>query len=271
MVIPCHAGVVWFGIELNIGRLRTERRPPFFFRLGWVVCACVLPAFAQTGRTPVVVELFTSEGCSSCPAADRLLAHLVKTQPVPEADIIVLGEHVDYWNQLGWTDPFADRMFTMRQRTYARTLVNDDIYTPQMVVDGEIGFSGGDATKALSEIRRAAGKVHASMTAHLDNSTVSFSAEQFPRGAKEVEVFLAVTEDALSTDVLRGENAGRKLNHVGVVRRLESLARFDARKSARYSGEAPLHWMPTWNRENVHWVVIVQDRGSYHVLGAIRL
>ncbi len=93
-------------------------------------------------RTPVLVELFTSEGCSSCPPADVLLARLEKTQPVAGAQIIALKEHVDYWNHLGWRDPFSSAQFSERQSSYVQTFRTDQVYTPQMVVDGQTEFVG---------------------------------------------------------------------------------------------------------------------------------
>src|SRR6185436_18810022 len=105
---------------------------------------------------PVVVELFTSEGCSSCPPADRLLIELMKTQPVKDTLIIGLSEHVDYWNQLGWKDPFSDHLFSQRQSQYAAAAGTTDIYTPQMVVDGRDSFVGSDRAAAMAAIARAA-------------------------------------------------------------------------------------------------------------------
>ena len=219
----------------------------------------------------MVVELFTSEGCSSCPPADQLVARLEREQPVAQADIVILGEHVDYWNQLGWPDRFAAGAFTARQQRYARALASDDVYTPQLVVDGQVGFSGSDAARAVREIRRAAGMPHASLSARRSGDNVTLTTQQFPPGTKSVEIFLAITEDALSSEVRRGENAGRRLSHAGVVRSLLSVAKFDARKSPAFSTDIPLHLLDEWNRANLHAIVFAQDRDSMRILGTASL
>src|SRR5437879_11342731 len=112
----------------------------------------------ETTRTPVVVELFTSEGCSSCPPADALLARLDGAQLNGNVQLIALEEHVDYWNDLGWTDPFSSRDWTSRQHVYAGALRNGNPYTPQMVVDGTAEFVGNHSLKAREAIVRAASK-----------------------------------------------------------------------------------------------------------------
>ena len=121
-------------------------RLPVFARLiVSLALSCPAMIWADDGRAPVIVELFTSEGCSSCPSADNLLARLERTQPVENAHVIALEEHVDYWNQLGWKDRFSNPLFRGRQNDYARFFQTDNIYTPQMVVNGQAQFVGDDA------------------------------------------------------------------------------------------------------------------------------
>ena len=229
-------------------------------------------AASADAHTPVIVELFTAEGCSSCPPADQLLARLEQAQPVPEADIIVLGEHVDYWNQLGWQDRFSAHLYTERQQEYAYAFGLEDVYTPQMVVNGQAGFNGADGPRALQEIRRAATAPHSGVSLlRKDPSDLALTVGHFPAGIKNVEIFLAITEDSLASDVRRGENVGRRLTHTGVVRSLVSVAHFDARKSPEFTADLPLHLPEDWNRENLHAVVLVEIRGSHHIVGAAKL
>jgi hypothetical protein len=243
----------------------------FVLSLSALLAGRLFAASANT-HAPVIVELFTAEGCSSCPPADQLLAHLEQAQPIPEADIIVLGEHVDYWNQLGWPDRFSAHLYTERQQEYAYAFGLEDVYTPQMVVNGQAGFNGADGPRALQEIRRAATAPHSSVSLlRKDPSDLALTVSHFPAGLKNVEILLAITEDSLASDVRRGENVGRRLTHTGVVRSLVSVAHFDARKSPEFTADLPLHLPEDWNRENLHAVVLVEVRGSHHIVGAAKL
>src|SRR5579863_7576892 len=114
------------------------------------------PIGDATPRTPVLVELFTSEGCSDCPPADALLEKLDRSQPVRNAQMVVLSEHVDYWNDIGWKDPYSSHEFSARQGDYAHRFRLDGPYTPQMVVDGEAQFVGSDERRAILAIEGAA-------------------------------------------------------------------------------------------------------------------
>src|ERR1700758_1874902 len=103
----------------------------------------------------VIVELFTSEGCSSCPPADQLLKKLSEEQPIHGAQVVALEEHVDYWNHLGWRDPFSDVEFSRRQEQYSGVFRNDGVYTPQMIVDGQVEFTGSREGRAREAIERS--------------------------------------------------------------------------------------------------------------------
>ncbi len=119
-----------------------------------VALAATVLAGTPAARVPVLLELFTSEGCSSCPPADRLLGKFDREQSIAGADLVVLSEHVDYWNQLGWADPFSSPLYSQRQHEYAGRL-KGDVYTPELVVDGMKGMVGSDEREAVEAIREA--------------------------------------------------------------------------------------------------------------------
>ncbi|HEV7892719.1 MAG TPA: DUF1223 domain-containing protein [Pyrinomonadaceae bacterium] len=226
-------------------------------------------------RVPVVVELFTSEGCSSCPPADALLARMDETQPVEGAEVIALAQHVDYWNYLGWSDPYSSREFSERQGAYSRAFGEDGVYTPQMVVDGRAEFPGGKSGTAFKEIAQAAREPKAEvLITRADAQTntdapvrLSLRVEKLPKlsDGDAAEVLLAITEGGLASDVSRGENTGRKLKHVGVVRSLTKLGEMGA---GAFSTETSVTPDKAWRRENLRAVVFIQERASRRVVGA---
>lgn len=181
-------------------------------------------AHAQSSaRTPVVVELFTSEGCSSCPPADALLARLDRDQPIPSAEVIVLGEHVDYWDSLGWRDRFSSHRFTERQSGYGARFHLADVYTPQMVVAGRAQLNGADAGAAARAIVKAAqtpGLPLVLSEPKIEGKHLTASVS-LPGGSNPgVELFAAVVSPLETTAVRSGENGGHTLHHAGVVRSL---------------------------------------------------
>lgn len=208
---------------------------------------------------PVLVELFTSEGCSSCPPADALLEVLERTQPVAGAQIIVLSEHVDYWNRIGWTDPYSSAKFSARQEEYVRHFHIAGAYTPQMVVDGRSEFVGSDARAAESAIRSALReqKVPVRVTVEGQTATVEVDASL----ARKANVYLAHAADSGTSDVLRGENKGRKLHHVAIAGDLRQVGTVDGRSAFQTR-------VPAGNLVGSRLIAFVQEPGSGRILGA---
>lgn len=231
---------------------------------------------------PVVIELFTSEGCSSCPPADDVLSMLVRDQPVRGVQIIGLGEHVDYWDRLGWRDQFSSALFTARQNDYAqRAFHADSIYTPQLIVNGEAQVVGSDAKKVKQAIAKAAERP-ASVTLALTfpNGATSDGKRPaqipvqvqatVPAGTtlnEPTDVLVAVTEEGLGSRVLRGENGGRELHHGSVLRTLEPLGTL-AVKDASWSATHAVAVGKDWNPRQIRLVAIAQGQNSRRIVGA---
>jgi hypothetical protein len=241
-------------------------------RIGQTQSAIARPR--PTSSAPVVVvELFTSEGCSSCPPADQLLKKLSEEQPVHGAQVVALEEHVDYWNHLGWRDPFSAAEFSRRQEEYAGVFRNSGVYTPQMIVDGQVEFTGSQGRKALEAIEHSAGmpkvNVEVSPVAGDASSPSTFdlrvSNTSGTAAGQKLELWLAVTEQGLHSDVKAGENSGETLQHAAVVRTLQ--------KVADVQGGKPLakRVMPVvkkeWKREQLSLVAFVVAKDSRKIVG----
>ena len=220
--------------------------------------------------TPVLVELFTSEGCSSCPPADALLSRLDRTQPIRGADIIVLEEHVDYWDRLGWKDSFSSEAATARENEYGEAFGGSQVYTPQMIVDRRAEFVGSSDADALRAIRVASQAPKPAIQLTWEKGdTLAIHIEQVNNAGHGdgQQLFLVVAENMLHSDVKRGENAGRVLEHNGVVRQVLPLGKIDA-APAGFSSRVAVHSVRDWNRAHLRAVVFVQERRSRHVLAA---
>lgn len=208
---------------------------------------------------PILVELFTSEGCSSCPPADAVLARLKEAQPVPEVRLLVLAEHVDYWDNLGWRDPFSQHLFTERQERYGSR-----IYTPQAMVDGHLDVLGSDQRGIERAAKSAAAEAHGSVAVESRDDTVRVAVTALPKHGPS-QVFLAVVEDGLVSKVEKGENAGRMLPHAAVVRKLTQIGSIGPNELS-FHGEARIAKDAAWKDPRV--VVFVQERDSARVLAA---
>jgi hypothetical protein len=192
---------------------------------------CVLGAVSVVGCTsasgtpraeeaPLVIELFTSQGCSSCPAADQLLDKLAHDGSLGGRPLAPLAFHVDYWDDLGWADPFALPAWTQRQHDYAAALGDKSVYTPELVVAGHTGLVGSNAARAAQAIAAAPRQQKLTAMATWSKSSITIVATA-PAGA---DVLVAIYQDGTRTKVARGENAGETLVGDRVVRRLERVA-----------------------------------------------
>lgn len=220
-------------------------------------------------KQAVLIELFTSQGCSSCPSADKTLAFLEKEQPYGGAEVITLALHVDYWNYLGWKDEFSSAAFSARQNDYTNKLKIDTNYTPQMIVDGRTQFVGSDSGKAMNAIMEAAKSPKAKVEISGDLDKLKIDVSDIPKH-KNAGVFLAVAESNLASNVKRGENSGKFLEHTSVVRELKEIGEISS-SDARFSNETSVKILPEWKRENVKIVVFVQENESRKILGVNRI
>ena len=237
----------------------------------WVASA--LPAAPDTGRTPILMELFTSEGCSSCPPVDNWVESLDAGQPVAGAQIIVLSEHVDYWDHDGWKDPFSSAAITDRQKAYVQLLGLSDVYTPQVIVDGAEEVKPANAQMTSESLQKAAGAamiaVHMNSVAVTAGTPLALTGHLQADGSGDkhnADVYVAVALDKTLTDVLAGENDGKKLTNVAVVKKLVKVGKLDKGKSFDQTFRVPL-W-PGADPANLRVVAFVQESGPGKVLGA---
>jgi hypothetical protein len=248
-------------------------------RLSFITAVLALTAGAlmciradeNADRVPVLLELFTSEGCSSCPPADRLLQLLDQRQPVIGADLIVLSEHVDYWDRLGWKDPFSSAQYTSRQQEYTNRYHLDGVYTPQLVVNGHFGVVGSDGREASSAIQRAiwepklaiaisnVSRIGGQVTAH-----IQLPADQ-STGSRRAILCVALADNLAESHVARGENGGRVLTHVAVTRVLKQMGTVNLESASAKDVAVSLE--PGAGLNGLRLVVFVQDPKTGHVRG----
>lgn len=233
----------------------------------------VLPFHAASANA-VVLELFTSQGCSSCPPADRLLSKIGNDERLA-GKVIPLSFHVDYWNRLGWFDPFSQKRWSQRQQDYAASFKSARIYTPQLIVNGRSEFVGSDEKRARTEIQRALAqsssvKLHAELAVdHGAEISLQISAAlQGEIKSEALQVRVAVFERGLITSVKSGENARRTLHNDFVVRTLERVFEFSPQATRVHGATVRVNLPAGAKREHLGVAVFAQDASNLAIYGA---
>ena len=213
--------------------------------------------------SPVLVELFTSEGCSSCPPADQLLARIQKADP----SAVVLSEHVTYWNGIGWRDPYSSLDSTERQNDYVRRMGLSSNYTPQMVVNGRYEFVGSDAGAAAQALHQAAAGTTVPLAISDLKATHNRVAFSLQTGTvdKEAQLMVVLAQDEGIEHVANGENGGRTLRHVQIARTIRRVA--SVKDGSAYAGTISLDVPPAIGGEGWHLVVFLQQGPGGPILG----
>jgi len=230
-------------------------------------------AAAPKSATPILIELFTSEGCSSCPPADAWLKQIDVSQPIPGAQAIVLSEHVDYWNHDGWRDPYSSSFFTDRQSAYVHAIGSSSPYTPEMIVDGATELHLENQAQVAQAFQKAAqaqqlpvaigaisieGDSQSVLHAHIDADGTA--------ARHSADVYAVIALDHAESQVLRGENGGRRLTHAAVALDLMRVGRLE--KGKPFSQDFQTKLRPGLDPKNLRLVVFVQESGPGSVVGA---
>lgn len=224
----------------------------------------------------MLVELFTSEGCSSCPPADALLGKLDGMQPIPGADVIVLSEHVDYWNHDGWKDAYSSTFFTDRQEDYVHRFGLNSPYTPQMVVDGAAQLNGSDALAVGRAVETARG--HVKIPVRISGASVvngkairvHLAVDALPEDAKtrKADIFVAIALNHAESHVSAGENKGRDIRHVAVVESINKVGTVE--KGKNFDRDVVVKVKSAPDPANLRLVAFVQESDAGMVVGASR-
>ena len=228
---------------------------------------------AQPATVPIVIELFTSEGCSSCPPADVFVQKLDTYQPIQGAQLIVLSVHVTYWDQQGWKDPNSSAALTERQSSYEAALGQKDSFTPQMIINGDqqVSLENPQHIQDVLEKERATPRIPVRVTSvTVDSANPSLLRAHIETdanpGKHNADVYVALALDHVESQVLRGENGGKHLVHVGVVQQLTKVGKLS--KGKTFSDDVQLKLKPGEDPRNLRFVAFVQESGPGKLLGA---
>jgi hypothetical protein len=229
----------------------------------------------SASKQPMVIELFTSEGCSSCPPADSFLKKLAEQQPFQNLEIIALEEHVDYWNHDGWFDPFSSPEFTGRQQDYASHFPKGGgTYTPQMIIDGRTQLVGSHVQEALENIRSAASQPLAPLqltptgepSANTRTYELRLVVQPAAHPSSRLDLWIAITEKGLHSNVNAGENSGHTLEHAPVVRYLHKQQSLSLPLSSPITLTVRLD--KKWTLANLTTVAFLADPHSHQIQAA---
>lgn len=233
-----------------------------------LTAGCGAPLHGEEDSTAVrgfaLLELFTSQGCNSCPSADQNLARVNQLAQQRQLPIYTLSFHVDYWNYLGWEDPFSDAPYSQRQRRYAEAFRSERVYTPQMIVNGRVEFVGSNQATTDRAIQagldsRPTAQLAIAVTAKEGAAVVEWNVQNL---AEQDALLFALVQKQASRDVTAGENRGKKLSHVNVVRQLHAVPFPQA------AGDAQLQFPPQSNPADFHLTALVQSRVDQKIAAA---
>jgi len=225
---------------------------------------------SEITRPGILIELFTSEGCSSCPPADSLLRQMDSQRTFNNTELVVLGEHVDYWDGDGWHDRFSSHEYTLRQQDYARRFHTAGPYTPQIVVDGRREFVGNDASALRSALLQAASEKKALIRLTIGwvktrEFQLQIETNLPPAGSKSADLYVALADNADETQVRGGENSGTSLKHVAVLRSLQRVGKLDPQGVQK---EVTIRIPTSLKEEDIRVVAFIQESGNGNVLGS---
>jgi hypothetical protein len=282
VIAPVGQNLIWSLLPLRVGSFQIRRESlRLCLALAFLLAASAassgthLTAADDTSTAAVLVELFTSEGCSSCPPADALLEKMDALQPIPGTKLIVLSEHVDYWNHDGWTDPFSSASITDRQSAYVRALGLKSPFTPQFLVDGTQELQTHDTQQIVQLLQKAgsAPKVPmrlASVTVAPGNPVIIQGRVEsdINSGKHKADVYVAIALDHAESQVLRGENNGRHLSHVAVVTEFTKVGKLEPGKSFGQDFRVKLK-LPGPSPTSLRVVAFAQESGPGKVLGVV--
>lgn len=240
----------------------------------------LLKSTAIQAKQAVLVELFTSQGCSSCPSADKVLYRLFKRQPVKGVQIIALGEHIDYWNYLGWRDTFSSSQFNKRQKLYANYFQIGRMYTPQMLVDGRYEFTGHRYQLALKMIKKAARQKRDIVFEKCSISKYNLNNKKETRVKIKIKalsrknlslssLYFAIAEKDLLVPIKRGENMGKNLRYVSVTRYLKNIAYLRPSAKKRHIFKHEIILKQAWRKRSLLYVAFFQRNSNGHILNSI--